>query len=744
MGKRLSIFLLFSFVLHSGLSPHFFLSAQEDSEKVDWSIISSTPQGYVEVDPETGVTRFGEGGILQYDDIILSADEGSFNEKTGEVVAAGNVILRRGGQVWYGDPLHYNVRTKEMKSDSFRAGMDVFYVKGDGMISNPDQQTYSLTNAFLTSDNLAEPKFRIQTSSLTVAPGKYVSGRNAVVYMDKVPVMYFPYWKQSLGTNQNAFRFKPGFRSSYGAFLETEYSWQSEEGLEGTFHTDLYSKKGVGFGPDLRMDFGEYGDVELKTYYLNDLDPGDDYRDKDINEDRHRFDFVYRGEISTNFTAKLVVRKQSDREVIRDFFESEYRENVEPNSFLEINRQWENSSLNLLSQARMNDFFETVERLPDLKYTSLRQQLGVSPIFYESESSAGYYRHKFVDDELPEFTAFRADTYHQLLVPKTFFNWLNVTPKAGGRFTHYGEAGGSGGLTNERDRWIFNTGVELSTKVWRVWKNTKSDFLQVDGLRHIFEPTLNYVFVPKPDARPGEIPQFDTVQPHLRLLPIDFPDFNSIDAIDGQNTLRFGIRNKFQTKRNGKIDNLIHWHLLMDWRLDPGIDNKNYSDVYSYLDFKPRDWLILTSEVRVDADDGRLNQSNHSIDYRPNETWSILLGHWFLDSNDGLLRRPYIADPGPFDPEGNNLIYTNFFYRFNEEWGINLRHYFEARDGTMEEQDYTLYRDLRSWTAGLTFRVRESRTDSTDFTVAVTFSFKAVPRYDVGDDVEQMPLLLGG
>ncbi|HIL71250.1 MAG TPA: LPS-assembly protein LptD, partial [Verrucomicrobia bacterium] len=454
--------------------------------------------------------------------------------------------------------------------------------------------------------------------------------------------------------------------------------------------------------------------------------------------------FVYRGEISTNLTAKLVVRKQSDREVIRDFFESEYRENVEPNSFLEINRQWENSSLNLLSQARMNDFFETVERLPDLKYTSLRQQLGVSPIFYESESSAGYYRHKFVDDELPEFTAFRADTYHQLLVPKTFFNWLNVTPKAGGRFTHYGEAGGSGGLTNERDRWIFNTGVELSTKVWRVWKNTKSDFLQVDGLRHIFEPTLNYVFVPKPDARPGEIPQFDTVQPHLRLLPIDFPDFNSIDAIDGQNTLRFGIRNKFQTKRNGKIDNLIHWHLLMDWRLDPGIDNKNYSDVYSYLDFKPRDWLILTSEVRVDADDGRLNQSNHSIDYRPNETWSILLGHWFLDSNDGLLRRPYIADPGPFDPEGNNLIYTNFFYRFNEEWGINLRHYFEARDGTMEEQDYTLYRDLRSWTAGLTFRVRESRTDSTDFTVAVTFSFKAVPRYDVGDDVEQMPLLLGG
>jgi hypothetical protein len=72
-------------------------------------------------------------------------------------------------------------------------------------------------------------------------------------------------------------------------------------------------------------------------------------------------------------------------------------------------------------------------------------------------------------------------------------------------------------------------------------------------------------------------------------------------------------------------------------------------------------------------------------------------------------------------------------------------HHFEARDGTLEEQYYTLYRDFRSWTGALTFRVREDRfRQETDFAVAFTFQFKAFPRYGVGGDSNYPDLLLGG
>jgi hypothetical protein len=83
------------------------------------------------------------------------------------------------------------------------------------------------------------------------------------------------------------------------------------------------------------------------------------------------------------------------------------------------------------------------------------------------------------------------------------------------------------------------------------------------------------------------------------------------------------------------------------------------------------------------------------------------------------------------------------YYRWNENWGTRVTHHFEARDGTLEEQQYTLYRDLRSWTSALTFRVRDRRTASTDFTVAVTFSLKAFPRYRLYDDINYPSMLVG-
>lgn len=72
-----------------------------------------------------------------------------------------------------------------------------------------------------------------------------------------------------------------------------------------------------------------------------------------------------------------------------------------------------------------------------------------------------------------------------------------------------------------------------------------------------------------------------------------------------------------------------------------------------------------------------------------------------------------------------------------------MTHHFEARDGVLEEQYYTIYRDLRNWTAALTLRFRDRRTEPDDITVAVTFSLKAFPRFGLGKDRDKHWLLLG-
>ena len=186
--------------------------------------------------------------------------------------------------------------------------------------------------------------------------------------------------------------------------------------------------------------------------------------------------------------------------------------------------------------------------------------------------------------------AVRADSFHQLLLPQTFFGWLNVTPRVGGRVTHNGEAEGVGTTTAEKQRWVFNTGAEVSFKASRVWKGARSRLFEVDGLRHILQPSVNYVYVPRPNRRPPELPQFDSQLPSLRLLPIDFPDYNAIDSVDSQNVLRLGLRNKFQTKRDGLVDNMLHWALYTDWRLNPRGGQGRFSDFYSDFDLRPFQW----------------------------------------------------------------------------------------------------------------------------------------------------------
>jgi len=279
---------------------------------------------------------------------------------------------------------------------------------------------------------------------------------------------------------------------------------------------------------------------------------------------------------------------------------------------------------------------------------------------------------------------------------------------------------------------VFNTGAEVTWKASRVYRQAESELLDVNGLRHIIEPSLNYVFVPDPNVRPRQLPQFDSQLPTSRLLPIEFPDYNSIDSIDSQQVVRFGLRNKLQTKRDGHVENLVNWALYGDWRLSRHQGQSEFSDVYSDLDFNPRTWITFNSETRYSIGEGRFREANHTVTVQPGEDWSVSLSHRYrVDTPElGL---------------GNDLIIGTLYYRLNENWGFRISEHFEARDGTLEYQYYTIYRDFRSWTGGLTFRVRDSRgTGPNDYSVAFGISSKAFPRFGVGDDAVKPSRLVGG
>lgn len=670
---------------------------------------------------------------------FLTADKAVLNQESGEVVADGRVRILQDDQIWAGEHIVYNFKSRKMISSEFRTGKSPVFAGGSGLSGDVSNQVYTATNAFITTDDVARPAIRIRAKSIRIISGERIEATHATLLLGSVPVFYFPFYSRRFDAAGNHFNFTPGYRSQFGPFLLSTYDWVLDEHLRGAVHMDFRQQRGIGVGPDFAYNLGRWGTGLLSYYYTHDDAPRTNAALNDVLfENRQRLYFSYQSEPFTNFTVKSLLRYQNDIGVLHDFFESEYRQNPQPNTFIETRKFWDNFSLNILAQPRVNDFYETVERLPDVRLTGFRQQLGPTPFYYESESSVGYYERLFAEtNSAPpglDYAATRADTYHQITAPFTLFGWLNIAPRAGGRFTYYSESSGPGADTEDAYRGVFNTGAEVNFKASRLWPGVHSRALNLDGLRHIVQPSVNYVYVPRPDDRPFELPQFDYELPSLRLLPIEFPLYNNIDSIDSENTIRFGLANKLQTKRRGQVEDLLRWEIFTDWRLRPRTNQSTFSDVYSDLTVRPRSWLSLDSQIRYDIHDEQLRMSLHTMTLRPNNVWSWTLGHFYL--------RDDFSDSPIALGQGNDLITSTLFYRMNENWGFRAAHHYDIKNERLQEQYYTVYRDLRSWTAAVTAGLRDNG-GAKDFIVTFTFSLKAAPRYALGSDTVRPHSLLG-
>ena len=726
-GRALMNPLLRSSLFLPALGTSLLSLAAAEKPPFEFQIFSATADSELVSDQKTGRVTASRGVIVVSSDAVLTADKVTFvrdanDQDSGEVIAEGKVRIQRGERIWIGESIRYNFVTGHIAADSFRTGQPPFFVAGVSLDANTETKIYTGYGITLTTDDYELPAQKIRASSVGIVEKEYVEVYSPTLKVGGVPFFWLPYMKRSLDENPSFVSIFPGYRNRYGAFALGSYNWFHGDDLQAAVRLDYRTKRGLGTGTDFTYDIGRLGKGDFSYYWTYDHEAGLDASGEVIDPARQRFRLFHEAQLDPTFTARAMVRFQNDQYIVRDFFEEEYRENVQPGSYLELHKAWRNYSLNALAQPQLNGFQETIERLPDVKFNAHRQQLWNLPLYYESESDVGWFQRKYSDNVQPDYSAFRGDSYHQVVWPNMFFGWLNVMPRAGGRFTYYSEAEGAGATTTEQTRGVFNTGVEVNLKASRLWQNVENTFWDVKGLRHIIQPAVNYVYVPEPSVRPPELPQFDYELDSIRLLPVEFPDYNAIDSIDARNTLRLGLFNKLQTKRQDRLANLVQWNAYTDWRLDKEPGQQTFSDVFSELDFAPRDWLLLTSEVRLDVEEPDLVEANHYLTLTPLSNWSWSLGHRFM-----------LDDPARAT-EGNNLLINRIYYKLNENWGFSTYQYYDLEASRLQEHTYSIYRDLRSWTGALSFRFREDEQNGEDFTVAFVFSLKAVPKMKAGDD----------
>ena len=180
--------------------------------------------------------------------------------------------------------------------------------------------------------------------------------------------------------------------------------------------------------------------------------------------------------------------------------------------------------------------------------------------------------------------------------------------------------------------------------------------------------------------------------------------------------------------------------MLLEWRLNPGLvqgantnrQNK-FNDLYSSIAFKPRSWITFESQTRSDLNVGQLNMAFEQLTFAPNDRWSWGVGYWYL--RGGMWGNSTWTE--------NKVVTSTVFVRLGDNWGGRMTHNYNAVSGRLQEQFYTLYRDLRSLTGALTFRVANNIGSQPDYTIAIQLSLKGSPSMGVGEDAVNRFRLVG-
>ena len=777
---------------------------------------AQTEEAPESVEPPLQITSDGanryEGGIyyakdnvvVTYGGDVLMADEVHFNPQSKEATAKGNVRLYMLGQIYRGDLLTYNFRTKKMLSEKFRFLDGKMMVEGES-IDSPELGHYDIAGGDYSTDNRETPGWKTKASSVSIYPGDKTIVENSVAYFGDVPFFYFPslaLYERDMGDSPDI---SFGSVSRLGMFVQGAYRFALTDKVKGEVNLDYYGRRGWAGGAALSyVTPGKNSDhplteVALRGWYINDrgyqIYEENAERPTNSAPPRGRYYFPYKHNTTImkggnpidkdrapdfdapSLSSRSRVNVLSDAYVTQDFFPAEYIQDQQPNTYADVMYQDPNFTVTANARTQINNLFQTQQQKPSAKIEFKRQFIpgtydkeellknpdGNPGLAYEGESSVdnlGTQWNQVANQT--DYSALRYDTYHQLLYPRQYFNWLNLTPRAGIRGTVYTKSnlttdgvaqntqtGPTWNSQNLADtslfRYVFNFGFDASTKAYATWNEVKNKAWAIDGIRHVFEPFVQASYVPQPNVRPTEFAGYDNRINTTESRPLNSTLYNSVDSIDRLLIVRPGMMNRILTKRDGAPYELANWKIYTDYQpIRPDLTSLNFSTVqapetvsssipqlYNVFNFMPVPWWTGTVGATTAISGNGFNSLNLGSRWQALPALELGLGYSYLDGFNYLdaLNNQDVTTTGAAQ---TSLINGSASYRLNESWFANAGVTYSVSPSLLQQVNVGLYRDIGAWILGGQVGNRQNNGAPSEFVALATLTLKAFPDLPLG------------
>jgi hypothetical protein len=261
-------------------------------------------------------------------------------------------------------------------------------------------------------------------------------------------------------------------------------------------------------------------------------------------------------------------------------------------------------------------------------------------------------------------------------------------------------------------RSVFYSGCDISTKFYRFF-DVETDFLglNINKLRHIINPVVNYNFNHEPSIRSGHLKQLD-----------------AIDSITRSNTAALELVNKLQTKRDGVSVDLVNFIVDSSYVFSPRQVNGqktggSLSDFFYDLTLLPYSWL------RFDADATYTHSGDkEAANYKRFSNFNYSAALNFPGERSVAIGQRY-------QRKGGKEITFNTDWRLTPKWTAGIYENYQFAETSLHkrglrEQEYRITRDLHCWLMDVTYNA----TNGKGHTVWLVFRLKAFPEMEFGMD----------
>ena len=666
---------------------------------------------------------------LDFQGTRLNADRITYYQEYSLADALGNVAISRDGYRLIADQLSYDTQESVFAVDILRTGQWPIYVAGVSAGGTTENTTFKGATIYYGNPGRFTPNVSSDQIDFTSEQGGKLKMGATTFRIGNLPIAKLPGYTHYIDQTPLLFDVNVGSDSELGTYLQTTTLFPVNSWLRAGANLDLYSKRGVLAGPTAQYSYNSESQTitgALSTGYIDDQgDPEPGLYNQPIDSERGFVEWRHQHHIGERINITASASYWSDSEVTRDFRDNYFRDNQQPDSFVEAVYAGDNYFLSAFGRFRPNDFQLVQERLPEVRFDLLPVPVFNTGAYQRFSASYAHLEEDF-GQVIPEIDqdsqSDRFDFTYRIERPILLTDWLTLTPLAGARVTHYenqeidplalgrynnpyGNPTPSELEDDQFTREIYEVGFDLEARAYATYA-TQNKMWEINGLRHLVRPVLRYRYYSDPDAT-DEIAVIDRTAFDLNRPMLDLSDLRNVDSISETHLTRLGVENLFQTRAKGYGSRTLaalnfYQDILFekDTRYD-GDKQDTLNATWIELVLSPAPWLKFDLASRFQTESMSLEELRTRTSIRSGEIWEIGLSTIFLHDRIDQYR-------------------IDFIYRINERYSFLADTRYDAETGEFTSTEFGINTRLNNaWEIiyGLTFRQDSSRESDFEFTV---------------------------